>query len=178
MADGTHEAGSPSAERAHRLAKIDDMRAHGVEPYPVRYDRDRTLGELRERFGDLGPDADTGERVKIAGRLMLIRRQGGLTFADLRDRSGHVQLFVDTHVVGADQHHSFDHLDRGDMVGVEGTVMTTHTGELSVKVETFQLLSKGIRPLPEKGHPLTDLETRYRQRYVDLIVNESTQRNF
>src|SRR5437763_9756259 len=178
MAEGSHDEGAPGAERAQRLAKVDELRGSGVDPYPVRFDRDLTLGELRELFGQLPADSDPGERVRIAGRLMLIRRQGGLSFGELRDRSGHVQLFVDTHVVGADKHHSFDHLDRGDIVGVEGTVMTTHTGELSVKIETFQLLSKGIRPLPEKGHPLTDLETRYRQRYVDLIVNENTQRIF
>src|SRR5204863_345376 len=135
---------------------LDALRAAGVEPYPVRFDRDLTLGELRDKYGQLPADSDTGDRVRVAGRLMLIRRQGGLSFAELRDRAGHVQLFVDTHEVGVEKHHTFDHLDRGDIVGVEGTVMTTHTGELSVKVDTFQLLSKGIRPLPEKGMDLTE----------------------
>jgi len=117
MGEDSHDAGPPD-ERAQRLAKVDALRAAGVDPYPVRFDRDLTLGELRDRYGQLPADSDTGERVRVAGRLMLIRRQGGLTFAELRDRAGHVQLFVDTQVIGADTHHTFDHLDRGDMVGV------------------------------------------------------------
>ncbi len=109
---------------------------------------------------------------------MLLRRQGGLTFAELRDRTGTLQLFVDTHVIGADEHHRFDHLDRGDIVGAEGTVMTTRRGELSVKVTAFQLLTKSLRPLPAKWEGLTDVDTRFRQRYVDLVVNDKTRHIF
>ena len=108
---------------------------------------------------------------------MLLRRQGKLTFATLRDRDGEVQLFVSRSVLG-DAHDQFDDLDLGDWVGVEGTVMTTRKGELSVKVETFELLAKALRPLPDKWKGLSDVDTRYRQRYVDLIVNEEARRGF
>src|SRR5436190_7170082 len=114
MGEG-QDTGSSDRERSQRLAKIDALRAAGVEPYPVRFDRDLTLGELRDKYGQLPADSDTGDRVRVAGRLMLIRRQGGLSFAELRDRAGHVQLFVDTHEVGVEKHHTFDHLDRGDI---------------------------------------------------------------
>ena len=106
---------------------------------------------------------------------MLLRRQGKLSFATLRDRDGDVQLFVSSDVLGDDVHRDFDQLDRGDWVGVEGIVMTTRRGELSVKVGAFELLSKVVRPLPEKWHGLTDVDTRYRQRYVDLVVNDEAR---
>ena len=116
--------------------------------------------------------------MAVAGRLLLIRRQGKLTFATMRDRTGEVQLFVSRAVLGDERHEAFDALDLGDWVGVEGTVMTTRKGELSVKVERFELLAKAVRPLPDKWKGLTDTDTRYRQRYVDLIVNEEARRVF
>ncbi len=164
-------------EQKHlRLAKLDAMRAAGVEPYPVRFDRTTTAGAIHETHTDLAPGTETDEQVKIAGRLMLMRKQGKLSFATLQDRDGPIQLFVSTDVIGEAVHHDFDHLDRGDWIGIEGTVMTTRRGELSVKVAAFQLLSKSIRPLPDKWHGLTDTDTRYRQRYVDLVMNENARR--
>ncbi|MGE0879735.1 MAG: lysine--tRNA ligase [Acidimicrobiia bacterium] len=175
------EAQSPAglaAERAHRLAKLDALRDKGVEPYPYRFDRTHTLGELRERHGALQPGAETADTVRVAGRLLLIRRQGKLTFATMRDRSGQIQLFVSRAVIGEEGHVAFDEFDLGDWVGVEGTVMTTRKGELSVKVTSAQLLGKALRPLPDKWKGLTDTDTRFRQRYVDLIVNEEARRVF
>jgi lysyl-tRNA synthetase, class II len=165
------------AERARRLADLDELRARGVDPYPVRFDRDRTLAELRAEFGHLEPGAETDVPVRVAGRLMLIRRQGKLTFATLRDQSDSVQLFVSRRELGDDAHDAFDRLDLGDWVGVDGTVMTTRKGELSVKVTNFVLLAKALRPLP-KWHGLADVDTRFRQRYVDLIVNDEARRVF
>jgi lysyl-tRNA synthetase class 2 len=169
--------GAP-AERARRLADLDELRARGVDPYPVRFDRDHTLAELRDEFGELAPGTETEVAVRVAGRLLLIRRQGRLTFATMRDGSGSVQLFVSSADLGDDAHAEFDRLDLGDWVGVEGTVMTTRKGELSVKVRRFELLAKAVRPLPEKWRGLSDVDTRYRQRYVDLIVNEDARRVF
>ena len=166
------------AERARRLADLDALRARGVDPYPVRFDRDRTLAELRAEFGDLEPGVDTDVHVRVAGRILLLRRQGKLTFATIRDQSGTVQLFVSRNVIGEEAHDAFDELDLGDWVGVEGTVMTTRKGELSVKVTRFELLAKALRPLPDKWHGLTDVDTRFRQRYVDLIMNEDSRRVF
>jgi lysyl-tRNA synthetase class 2 len=178
-ADGPDDAPTSrvSVERAARLAKLEARRAQGVEPYPYRFDRTGTLSELRGAHGGLSPGTETDERVRVAGRVVLLRRQGKLTFATLRDRDGEVQLFVSRSVLG-DAHEQFDDLDLGDWVGVEGTVMTTRKGELSVKVEAFELLAKALRPLPDKWRGLSDVDTRYRQRYVDLIVNEEARRSF
>jgi len=174
------EADRETAERlrAIRLAKVERLRSAGVEPYPYRFDRDRTIGELRAAFADLAAGEETDVRVRVAGRIMLKRDQGKLTFAQLRDASGEIQLFVSRGVLGAEGFDAFGELDRGDWVGVEGLVMATRKGELSVKVEAFELLSKALRPLPDKWRGLSDVDTRYRQRYVDLIVNEDARRVF
>ncbi len=168
----------PTDERTRRLEKVESMRAAGIEPYPVRFDRSTTIGALREKFPDLEAGTETDEVVRVAGRLLLLRRQGKLTFATMRDGSGAVQLFVSEAEIGIDGHNDFDALDLGDWVGVEGVVMTTRKGELSVKVRSFQLLAKALRPLPDKWHGLSDVDTRFRQRYVDLIVNEEARRVF
>jgi lysyl-tRNA synthetase class 2 len=164
--------------RAVRLEKLAALRARGVDPYPYRFDRDHTIGQIRERFGELQPGVETDQRVRVAGRLMLKREQGRLTFANLRDRSGEIQLFASQAVLGADTLAAFNDLDRGDWLGIEGLVMATRKGELSVKVERFELLAKALRPLPDKWKGLSDIDTRYRQRYVDLIVNDEARRVF
>ncbi len=174
--------GSPTPEehlhdqRALRLDKIEALRATGVDPYPVRFDATTSAGALRAEFGALEPGTSTETKVRVAGRLLLLRRQGKLSFGTLADRDGPIQLFVSSAVLGAELHDAFDRLDRGDWVGVAGTVMTTRRGELSVNVESFELLAKAVRPLPDKWHGLTDTDTRYRQRYVDLVVNDDARR--
>ena len=167
----------PSAAdiRTLRLQKLERLRAEGENVYPYRFDRDRTIGELRADFGDLGAGEETDVEVRIAGRLMLKREQGRLTFATLRDRDGEVQLFVSQGVLGKERFGVFNDLDRGDWVGAVGTVMVTKKGELSVKVTEFELLSKALRPLPDKWKGLSDTDQRYRQRYVDLVVNEEAR---
>jgi len=169
---------APATIRAQRLAKVARLRSEGLEPYPYRFERDRTLGELRHEFGALDAGEETEVRVRVAGRIMLKREQGRLTFANLRDRTAEVQLFVSQGVVGKEALSQFNELDRGDWVGVEGLVMVTRKGELSVKVDRFELLSKALRPLPDKWKGLSDIDTRYRQRYVDLLVNEDARRVF
>ena len=166
------------SERQVRLHKIHAMQEAGVNPYPFRYDPDHHAADIRAAHSDLAPGSMTEDHVKVAGRLMLLRRQGGLSFATLQDRTGPIQLFVDSKKIGTERHHEFDRLDRGDWVGVEGAVMTTRRGELSVNVDTFELLGKAIRPLPDKWRGLTDADTRLRQRYVDLIANERTREIF
>jgi lysyl-tRNA synthetase class 2 len=164
--------------RALRLQKIAAMRDSGVDPYPYRFDRDRTIAELREEFGSLEAGEEVDVTVRLAGRLMLKRDQGRLTFAQLRDRSGEIQLFVSAGVIGKDGLTQFNDLDRGDWIGVSGTVMVTKKGELSVKVDQCTLLSKALRPLPDKWKGLADVDARYRQRYVDLTVNAEARRVF
>ncbi|MFM7271059.1 MAG: lysine--tRNA ligase [Actinomycetes bacterium] len=168
----------PGDERARRLEKVASLRAAGIDPYPVRFDRTVDAGTLRDRFGDLEPGTETAEEVRIAGRILLLRRQGRLSFATIRDGSGTIQLFVSEAEIGAERHDEFDGFDLGDWVGIDGTVMTTRKGELSVKVRDFHLLAKALRPLPDKWHGLADTDTRFRQRYVDLVVNEEARRVF
>ncbi|MEM1334508.1 MAG: lysine--tRNA ligase [Actinomycetota bacterium] len=166
------------AERARRLARIDELRDAGEQPYPYRFDRTHTLAELRTGWGELEPGVETDDQVSVAGRLMLLRDSGKLVFATIHDRSGEVQLFVSKAVVGDDAFAEIKKLDLGDWVGVAGTMMTTRKGELSVKVERLDLLAKSVRPLPDKWHGLTDPDTRFRQRYADLIVNADARRAF
>ncbi|MDQ1566773.1 MAG: lysyl-tRNA synthetase, class, partial [Actinomycetota bacterium] len=171
-------AAAPEDEYARRLGVVDAIRAGGGDPYPVRFDRDRTAAELHAEFDALEPGSETGVMVRVAGRLLLIRRQGKLVFATLRDGTAAIQLFVSQGEVGEEGLAEFARLDLGDWIGVEGEVMTTRRGELSVKVRAFQLLAKSLRPLPDKWHGLSDVDTRFRRRYVDLIVNEEARRVF
>src|SRR6195952_8568 len=164
--------------RAHRLAKLEALRARGVEPYPVRFDRDSTAAAIRAEFGEIAPGTDTGKVVHLAGRVMGERRHGGLDFADLQDETGTIQLIVTRGEVGGDGIHDFSDLDLGDWVGVEGTVIASDKGELSIRVDKFELLSKSLRALPDIRHGLTDAETRYRRRSLDLILDEPSRRVF
>lgn len=175
--DGVAEE-SPSQIRVHRFDKLHRLREAGVNPYPYRFERTHTLGEIRAEHGGLEAGTETEVEVRVAGRLLLKREQGRLTFATLRDRDAELQLFVSQGVLGKEAMAAFNELDRGDWVGAEGTVMVTKKGELSVKVTGFELLSKSLRPLPDKWKGLSDTDTRYRQRYTDLIVNADARRVF
>jgi lysyl-tRNA synthetase class 2 len=166
------------AERSKRFGKVDVMREAGQEPYPYRFDRTHTLADLRAAFGSIEAGTETEQRVSVAGRAMLIREQGKLIFATLKDRDGEVQLFISKAVIGDSGFAAFADLDLGDWVGAEGTVMSTRKGELSVKVDRFELLAKAVRPMPDKWKGLTDVDTRFRQRYADLIVNDEARRTF
>jgi lysyl-tRNA synthetase class 2 len=172
------EDGHVGEERDRRLSKLDALRAAGTDPYPVRFDRTHTAAELQEHWEHVEAGGETDDVVRVAGRLLLIRRQGKLTFATLRDGTASVQLFVSEAVVGPEIHQRFDELDLGDWVGAEGTVMRTKRGELSVKLRSFELLSKALRPLPSKWQGLSDVDTRFRMRYVDLIANDDARRVF
>ncbi|MGA0154095.1 MAG: lysine--tRNA ligase, partial [Ilumatobacteraceae bacterium] len=167
-----------AAEKTRRLTRVDQLRDAGVNPYPYRFDRSHTLAEVRAQWGSLEPGTETETAVAIAGRLMLKREQGKLIFATVRDRSDDIQLFVSKAVVGDDAFADIGALDLGDWVGVDGTVMTTRKGELSVKVTRLELLAKAVRPMPDKWHGLSDTDTRFRQRYADLIVNDEARRAF
>jgi lysyl-tRNA synthetase, class II len=177
--DASREQGGGfvGAERDHRLAKLDELRKRGIEPYPVRFDRDRSVADVLGALRGVEAGRSLPDRVSVAGRLMLIRRHGGLIFADLRDRTGRIQLMVSRDEVGAEHHADFEHLDIGDWVGAEGVPAVSQRGEPSIRVARWQLLSKSLRTLP-KGHGFTDPEQRFRQRYVDLVVNDDADRIF
>lgn len=165
-------------EKSRRLGSLDALRAQGTNPYPYRFDRSHTLGEIRNEFGALEAGSETDTHVNVAGRILLKRDQGKLIFATLQDRETSIQLFVSKAIVGDDAFDAINNLDLGDWVGATGIVMTTRKGELSIKVDSVVLLSKAVRPLPDKWHGLTDTDTRYRQRYADLIGNEESRRMF
>ncbi len=154
-----------------RRAKLDSLRAAGVEPYLDRWPITHRAAGIAEQFGDLESGAETDSVVTVAGRLVAKRDQGKVSFLVIRDATGDLQLFCRVNVLGEDTYAAVGDLDLGDWVGAVGTVMRTRRGELSVAPTEVVLLSKSLRPLPEKFHGLSDTETRYRQRYVDLIAN-------
>jgi lysyl-tRNA synthetase class 2 len=154
-----------------RRAKVDRLRARGIDPYPVTCPRSHTLAEVCEAAGTLDPDTWTGMQVSVIGRVLLKRDLGGLGFATLRDGSGDLQVMVSQDVVGSEVHALWRReVDLGDHLGVTGEVITTRHGELSVHVESLQIVNKSLRPLPDKHKGLIDPEARVRQRYVDLIM--------
>ena len=165
---------------AHRRAKLDELRAEG-EAYPNDWTCSASLGEIHEKYGDLPEDANepkAGETQTIAGRVMAIRRFGKAAFIKLRGRDGDLQVFLRKNATDEASWAAFGRLDRGDHVGVRGAPFRTKTGELTLSVEVLRLLVKSLRPLPEKWAGLTDSELRFRQRYVDLIVNPSVKDTF
>ncbi|NCT66032.1 MAG: lysine--tRNA ligase [Rhodanobacteraceae bacterium] len=167
---------------AERREKLRGLRAQGVA-YPNDFRVDAFAGDLQAEYADAERwSAEAIEaaarRVVVAGRIMLKRVQGKVSFAQMQDRSGRIQLFIHQGTVGAEVYEAFKGWDVGDIVGAEGVLMRTKTGELSVKVERLRLLVKSLRPLPDKFHGLADVEQRYRQRYVDLIVTPESRRVF
>jgi lysyl-tRNA synthetase, class II len=164
---------------AERRAKLKALREKGPA-YPNDFVRDQLAADLAARYGDAANEALEAKpvRVKIAGRMMLKRVMGKASFATLRDMSGAIQIFISDGDTGTDAHGAFKHYDIGDIIGAEGDLFRTRTGELTVKARSVRLLAKSLRPLPEKWRGLTDQELKYRQRYVDLIVNEDTRRVF
>jgi lysyl-tRNA synthetase, class II len=159
---------------AVRLQKLEAIRALGVEPFPRRYERTHLSSEVIASFATL-----EGQRARVAGRLVgAIRHMGKAGFATLLDAGGQIQLFFRANTLGEAGFALYRELDVGDFVGVEGTVMRTRTEEISVEVAELTFLSKAIRPLPEKWHGLSDVEKRYRQRYLDLISNPESRQTF
>jgi lysyl-tRNA synthetase class 2 len=176
--DGESPAANLAAFRERRLAEIESLKSRGINPYPYRFDRTHTLGEIRAAHGSLTAGTETAVSVAVCGRIMLKRDQGKLTFITLRDRSDEIQLFVSKAVVGDEAFELVNSFDLGDWIGARGLVMTTRKGELSVKANEVQLLAKALRPMPDKWHGLADVDTRFRQRYADLIVNPDARRAF
>ncbi|HEU4623933.1 MAG TPA: lysine--tRNA ligase [Steroidobacteraceae bacterium] len=164
---------------AERRAKLAAIRARG-QAYPNDFRRDALAGELHHGYDDKD-DAwleANPTRVHVGGRMMFKRVMGKASFAKIADRTGQIQLFIQRENVGDAVYDAFKSWDVGDILGAEGVLFRTKTGELSVRVERIRLITKSLRPLPDKWHGLTDTETRYRQRYVDLIVNERSREVF
>ena len=171
------------ALKAARIEKVHQLRSQGIEPYAYQFDRTHVARELQAKYVDLEAGQEVDERVAIAGRIMLRRVFGKLAFFTLQDESGTIQLYLDKKRIGAGMGDgAFNTLkkmtDAGDWLGVKGTLKRTDKGELSVVADEYQILSKSLLPLPDKWHGLKDVEKRYRQRYIDLMVNPEVRETF
>ncbi len=167
---------------AERREKLQAIREQGIA-FPNDFRPDCLAGQLQQEYSDrerwtVEAVDGTQRRVAVAGRVMLKRVQGKVSFVQIQDYSGRIQLFIHKATVGEEIYNAFKGWDVGDIVGVEGSLMLTRTGELSVRTKVLRLLTKGLRPLPEKWHGLADVERRYRQRYVDLIVTKASRETF
>ena len=162
-----------------KLEKVKALKKSGKILYRTGFDKNIDISEIRERYSDLASGEKTEETFRAAGRLMVFRRHGKATFCDIQDSTGKIQLFLSQNSIGEEKYNEFTgDLDAGDWIGVEGSVFITRTGELSIGVKNFQLLSKSVRILPEKWHGLKDKELRYRQRYLDFMVNPDVKKVF
>jgi lysyl-tRNA synthetase class 2 len=172
-------AGWP-AESAGRLEKVEAIRALGLDPYPRRFERTHTLGEIVAAFGSKAVEEldQLGAMVRVAGRVLTKRGHGKASFATVSDGDTRLQVYIRQDDVGQDAYRLFDLIDLGDFVGVAGSVMRTRKGELSVQAKKLVLLSKALLPPPEKWHGLSDVEMRYRRRYLDLMANPEVRRVF
>ena len=164
---------------AVRREKLKNLQDAGQDPFALtKYEQDAYSADLQEEYKDLPAETETERVVSLAGRMMSKRVMGKASFAHLRDGKGDIQIFARRDIMGDDAYAAFKKLDIGDIIGCKGVVFRTKMGELSVRVTEVTLLSKSLRPLPEKFHGLTDTEMRYRQRYVDLIVNPGVKDTF
>ncbi len=162
-----------------KLEKVKALKKRGKILYRTGFDKNIDISEIRGRYSDLASGEKTDQIFKIAGRLMIFRRHGKATFCDIQDSTGKIQLFLSRSSIGEEKYNEFTgDLDAGDWIGVEGSVFVTRAGELSIGVRDFQLLSKSVRILPEKWHGLKDKELRYRQRYLDFMVNPDVREIF
>lgn len=163
-----------------RREKLEKLRSLGFDPFGRRFERTHLASELKEAYGEFAKEEldEKGISVTIAGRIMTKRGKGKAGFAHIQDLSGQIQIYVRQDNVGEKEYEVFTMADLGDIVGVTGVVFKTKTGELSVKAKEFEVLSKALRPLPEKFHGLKDVEQRYRQRYLDLIMNSESKETF
>jgi len=164
---------------AQRKEKADKMRSIGVDPYPARVKIDNKIAQVRTKFEYLQKEESATDQVTIAGRMMSRRDMGKASFIDIEDGTGRIQVYIRSDQVGADSFKIFKEIsDLSDFVCISGSLFRTRTGELSVKADKFAIICKAFRPLPEKWHGLKDTETRYRQRYLDLIANTDVKEVF
>jgi lysyl-tRNA synthetase class 2 len=160
---------------AARRESLERLRAKGIEPFALRFDKDADVAEIHEKFDAIEPGTETGERHAVAGRVVLARRHGKLAFLVIRDRSGDLQLFCSEESMAPGDWGLLDEINLGDIVGAVGEVVKTRRGELSIKVERLSLLTKSLRPPPEKWHGLQDPELKIRQRYVQLTAEPESR---
>ncbi|MEE9442500.1 MAG: lysine--tRNA ligase [candidate division Zixibacteria bacterium] len=160
---------------AGRIEKVEKIREMGINPFPYKFDFSHTTIQALETFDEL---SENETEIKMVGRIMSVRKMGKALFMHFQDEFGRLQAYIKKNIVGDEQWDLFQLIDIGDIIGMTGTLFTTKTGEKTLKISSFELLTKSLHPLPEKFHGLTDKETRYRQRYVDLIANPEVRDTF
>ncbi|SDN84821.1 lysine--tRNA ligase [Bacillus sp. OK048] len=163
-----------------RREKMNTMRENGIDPFGKRFDRTHSINELINQYGELEKEDLESKNVEVtlAGRMMTKRGKGKAGFANIQDLTGQIQVYVRVDALGEEAYEVFNSSDLGDIIGVTGTLFKTKVGELSVKVQNYTFLTKALRPLPDKFHGLKDVEQRYRQRYLDLIVSQESRETF
>lgn len=176
MQDTKETTSSVDVIRQGRIQKANALREQGINPYPYKFEKTASAKELQEKYKNLADGEETSDRYSVAGRVMAIRNSG--MFIDLMDDSGKIQIFTHKQNIDENKIKLIKLVDIGDIVGFTGDIRRTPRGELSIKSVDFEILTKSLKPLPEKFHGLTDVETKYRQRYIDLIINEETRETF
>ncbi len=170
--------GNLSEQEIVRRNKLEKYKELGIDPFGQAFDVKNKSTEIKEKYNGYTHEQleEMNVNVTVAGRIMFIRKMGKASFFTIQDREGKIQIYIRKDIVGEDQYNLFKMADIGDIVGIDGTVMLTQTGEITIKCEKYTHLVKALRPLPEKFHGLQDIEERYRRRYLDLIMNEDSKR--
>ncbi len=180
MSDMIHQEADLNEMLQIRREKLQQLRNMGIDPFGMRYERTHHAGILMRDYSERSKEdfeSDTIQ-VRVAGRIMQKRGMGKASFAHIQDQSGKIQIYIREDELGTERYQAFEMLDLGDIIGVEGTLFKTKTGELSIRGKSLEVLTKSLYPLPEKFHGLKDVEMRYRQRYVDLIANPEVKQTF
>lgn len=179
MEDKQRETPVWTGEMEDRRRKMEELRRTGIDPFGQRFSRTHLAQEIIDKFADVDDfDACENREVRIAGRIMSLRTHGKASFAHLADLSGQIQVYARIDALGDESYQRFTGLDLGDIIGVCGSVFRTRRGEITVQIKEWEILSKALRPLPEKWHGLKDVDLRYRKRYLDLIANQETREVF
>lgn len=180
MSQETHNQETETDQLSVRREKMNELRERGIDPFGGRYERTHYSNEVKSSYADQSKEelSEAEISVKVSGRLMTKRGKGKAGFAHLKDKNGLVQIYVRKDAVGDEQYETFKTADLGDFIGIEGTVMKTNTGEVTIRANELTYLTKSLRPLPDKYHGLTNVEQKYRQRYLDLIANEDSYDRF
>ncbi|MBI5892119.1 MAG: lysine--tRNA ligase [Deltaproteobacteria bacterium] len=166
-----------SEEELNRIKKLEGLKGIGINPFPNDFKVKDTTADIINKFGSLTKEEldAKNDAITVAGRIIAIRDFGKASFIHIQDRLGKIQTYIKKDIIGDEAYNLYKHIDIGDIVGISGKVFRTKTNELTIEAKELRLLTKSLRPLPEKWHGLTDVETRYRQRYVDLIVNQEVR---
>jgi len=161
-----------------RVRKLNELKELGINPYPHKFKVTKKSAEIKKIHENLAPEEQTDIEESVAGRIMFIRRMGKASFFSIKDDEGKIQIYFRSDDVGADNYKLLKKLDIGDFIGVTGKIFATRTGEITIYAKSFEIITKAIKPLPEKFHGLVDTETKYRKRHLDLIMNDESKEVF